>query len=216
MNIELARFNMIEQQIRPCDVHDQKVLDSLLKLKREKFAPQEYQALAFSDLGIPLPGGQTMLSPRVEALLLEALQIEKSNKVLEIGAGSGYVTALLAKLADFVYTIEIDEQNKQLAAQNLTYAGISNVSVILGNGLNGLPGKAPFDRIFIGGAMLTIPEKLKAQLRVGGKLVGFVGDRPVLHAVLIERIGENQYSEKQLFETDIDYLTNEVTETFTF
>jgi protein-L-isoaspartate(D-aspartate) O-methyltransferase len=216
MDMEQAKLNMIEQQVRPCDVHDKEVLNLLNKLGREMFVPREYQKLAFADLEIPLPGGQAMLTPRVEAMLLQELAITKADKVLEIGTGSGYVTALLARLADFVYSIEINEQNKQLATHNLTYAGINNVSVIQSNGIHGLADKAPFDRIFVGGGLLSIPEEIKSQLRVGGKLVGFVGVSPILHAIAIERTGENEYCEKKLFETNTDYLTSEYTEQFTF
>lgn len=216
MDMELARFNMIEQQIRPCDVRSENILRLLSQVAREKFVPQEYQQLAFSDLDIPLPGGQAMLTPRVEAMLLQELEVTKIDKVLEIGTGSAYVTAVLAKLADFVYTVEIDEQNKELAINNLTRTGINNVSIINANGITGLPNKAPFDRIFVGGGLLNIPESLKSQLRVGGKLVGFIGARPVLQAISITREGENKYSQKQLFETDTNYLINEQTEQFKF
>ncbi len=214
--MELARFNMVEQQIRPCDVRNEDVLRLLSQVGREKFVPVQYQQLAFSDLEIPLPGGQAMLTPRVEAMLIQELAVSKIDKVLEIGTGSGYITAILAKLADFVYTIEIDEQNKQLATNNLTYAGVNNVSIINANGIHGLATKAPFDRIFVGGGLLGIPDELKAQLRVGGRLVGLVGNSPLLHAILITRDGENKYTEKKLFETNTDYLINEQTEQFTF
>ena len=216
MDMELARFNMVEQQIRPCDVRSEDVLRLLSQVGREKFVPEEYKQLAFSDLEIPLPGGQSMLTPRVEAMLLQELSINKIDKVLEIGTGSGYITAILAKLADFVYTIEIDEQNKLLALKNLTLAGNNNVSVINANGINGLPNKAPFDKIFVGGGLLSIPQSLKSQLRVGGKLVGIIGNSPVLHAISITRDGENKYTQKQLFETSTDYLIDEKTEIFTF
>ncbi len=216
MDIEQARFNMVEQQIRPCDVHDDILIDLFFKLKREKFAPEQYRQLAFSDLAIPLPGGQKMLKPRVEALLLQALEVTKADKVLEIGTGSGYITALLARMADFVYSVEIEEQNKQLAAYNLTYAGVNNVSLIAANGIDGLESKAPYDKIFIGGGLLVLHDKIKEQLKIGGKLVGIIGNRPIMHAVSIERISETKYVQKQLFETDVEYLINENVERFTF
>ncbi len=216
MDMELARFNMVEQQIRPCDVRNEDVLRLLSQVGREKFAPEQYNQLAFSDLEIPLPGIQAMLTPRVEAMLLQELAVDKIDKVLEIGTGSGYVTAILAKLADFVYSLEIDEQNKKLAVNNLTYAGINNVSIINLNGINGLPDKAPFDKIFVGGGLYTIPETLKLQLRVGGRLVGIIGNSPVLHAVSITRDGENKFTQKKLFETDTQYLINEQTQQFIF
>ena len=216
MDMELARYNMVEQQIRPCDVRSEDVLRLLSQVAREKFVPQEYQKLAFSDLEIPLPGGQSMLTPRVEAMLLQELGVAKIDKVLEIGTGSAYVTAILAKLADFVYTVEIDEQNKELAINNLTKASINNVSVVNANGVSGLANKAPFDKIFVGGGLLSIPETLKSQLRVGGKLVGFIGTAPVLEAISITRDGEDKYTQKKLFETDVKYLINEQTEQFKF
>ncbi|MBP9742162.1 MAG: protein-L-isoaspartate O-methyltransferase [Burkholderiales bacterium] len=209
MDNEQARFNMVEQQIRPCDVNNKEILALFRNIGREKFVPNKYKELAFSDLEIPLPGGQSMLNPRLEALLLQNLSIFRTDKVLEIGTGSGYVTALLARMADFVYSIEINEQNKQLAAQNLTYAGINNVSLIAGDGINGLAGRAPFDRILIGGGMHHIPQQLKSQLRIGGKLIGVFGKRPLLDTILITRNGENEYDEKKLFETNIDYLVGE-------
>lgn len=216
MDMEQARFNMVEQQIRPCDIQDDVLRELLFKLKREKFAPEQYKKLAFSDLEIPLPGGQKMLLPRIEAMLLQQLKLSKTDKVLEIGTGSGYVTALLAKQTDFVYSVEVEEQNKQLATYNLTYAGINNVSVIHANAINGLADKAPFDKIFIGGGLLSIPNSIKSQLKIGGKLVGIVGTRPIMHAVLVERIAESQYTEKKLFETDVDYLISENVEQFKF
>lgn len=216
MDMELARFNMVEQQVRPCDVHDKNVLSLFSTLGREKFVPEQYKNLAFSDLEIPLPGGQAMLTPRVEAMTVQELAVAKTDKILEIGTGSGYVTAILARLGDFVYSLELDEQNKALAIHNLTYAGINNVSVVAGNGINGLAAKAPFDKIFVGGGLLSIHPELKSQLRIGGKLVGFIGVSPVMHAVSIVRTGENSYTEKQLFETNASYLISEKTEQFTF
>ncbi|MDQ5920805.1 MAG: protein-L-isoaspartate(D-aspartate) O-methyltransferase [Pseudomonadota bacterium] len=215
-NMEQARYNMVEQQVRPCNIHDENVLDLFIKLKREKFAPALYQELAFSDLEVPLPGGQAMLSPRVEAMLLQELAITKTDKILEIGTGSGYITALLAKMADFVYSIEINEINRQLAIKNLTYAGINNVSVIAGDGLEGLLSKAPFDKILLGGGLSSVPALLKSQLKINGKLIGLFGTRPVLSAVLVERVGENKYTDKKLFETDVEYLVGEHIAQFRF
>lgn len=216
MNIEQARFNMIEQQIRPCGVLDETIINLLFNLKREIFVESKNQNLAFSDLEIPLPGGQKMLYPRVEAQLVQALNIKKTDKVLEIGTGSGYVTAMLGKLAHFVYSIEIDERNKQFAMHNLTKSGITNVSLINGNGLHGFSEKAPYDKIFIGAGMLEISEAIKHELKLGGKLVGFSGKKPVMHAQLIERLADNNYSKKNLFEIDIDYLISEPVKVFKF
>ena len=157
-----------------------------------------------------------MLSPRVESLLVQSLQVAKTDKVLEIGSGSGYVTAILAKLVDFVYTVEIDEVNKQFALRNLVNAGITNVSLIHADAIEGFVEKAPYDKIFIGGALRSITLNIKQQLKIGGRLVGIVGSDPVMHAVLITRESEDRYHEQQLFETSVDYLTNVQSKSFVF
>ncbi|TXI91766.1 MAG: protein-L-isoaspartate O-methyltransferase [Neisseriales bacterium] len=207
MNFEQARFNMVEQQVRPWNVFDENVLAMLTNVKREEFVSPEYKAIAFSDVEIPLPGGQKMLFPRVEARMLQELNLSKKDKVLEIGTGSGYVTAMLGKLTDFVYSIEINAKNKEFAVSNLTKAGIKNVSIIEGDGLNGLAAKAPFDKILVGGSLPVIPQTLKQQLKVGGHMVAVIGTKPAMHAVHITRIAENEFIEKQIFETIIDELT---------
>jgi protein-L-isoaspartate(D-aspartate) O-methyltransferase len=214
MNVEHARFNMVQQQIRPCEIFDQNLLDLYTSVKRENFVAPQYKNIAFSDLEIPLPGGQKMLCPRVESKLIQELQLSKTDKVLEIGTGSGYVTAVLAKMVDFVYSVEINDINKEDAAKHLMQAGISNVSIISGNGLHGLAAKAPFDKIFIGGGLTHIPEELIRQLKNGGRLVAIVGKKPVMHAILLERLSETHCRETQLFETDVDYLVHEVDKTF--
>lgn len=207
MNFEQARFNMVEQQVRPWNVFDENVLAMLTNVKREEFVSPEYKAIAFSDVEIPLPGGQKMLFPRVEARMLQELNLSKKDKVLEIGTGSGYVTAMLGKLTDFVYSIEINAKNKEFAVSNLTKAGIKNVSIIEGDGLNGLAAKAPFDKILVGGSLPVIPQTLKQQLKVGGHMVAVIGTKPAMHAVHITRVAENEFIEKQIFETIIDELT---------
>lgn len=209
MNFELARFNMVEQQIRPWDVFDKNVLTLLSKFKREDFISPEYANLAYSDIEIPLPCGQKMLSPKVEARLIQALDLHKKDKVLEIGTGSGYVTALLAKLADFVYSIEINPTNKQFAVENLTKAGIKNASIIEANGINGLPSKAPFNKILVAGSIDKVDEQLSKQLKMGGILVAIIGEEPTMHATVIKRISDNEYSQTVLFETCAERLINE-------
>ncbi len=216
MNFELARFNMIEQQIRPWNMFDEKVLGLLGTIKREDFVSQSLRNLALSDVELPLPGEQKMLFPRMEARLLQELKLRKKDKVLEIGTGSGYVTALLAKLTDFVYSLEINEQNKRFAVDNLTRAGIKNVSIIEADGTNGLEAKAPFDKIFVGGAMLEISHELKKQLKVGGILVGIEGTAPIMHAVVIEKISDNEYKQTQLFETAVAPLSSAAPSGFKF
>ena len=198
MNNDLARFNMVEQQIRPWNVFDEKVLDVLLKIKRENFVESQYANLAFSDVELPLPDGQKMLFPRMEARLLQELKLTKKDKVLEIGTGSGYVTALLAKLSDFVYSVEINNLNQKFAVANLSKNGTKNVTVVSGDGLNGLSSKAPFDKILIGGSIDSISDTLKKQLKVGGLLVAIVGKNPIMHAVVLEKISETEYNHSEL------------------
>ncbi len=216
MNFELARFNMIEQQIRPWNMFDEKVLGLLGTIKREEFVSSSLRNLALSDVELPLPGEQKMLFPRMEARLLQELKLRKKDKVLEIGTGSGYVTALLAKLTDFVYSIEINTQNKQFAVDNLTRAGIKNVSIIEADGMSGLENKAPFDKIFVGGAMAEISQELKKQLKVGGILVGIEGIAPIMHAVVIEKVSDNEYKQTQLFETFVTPLSSAAPSGFKF
>lgn len=217
MNIEQARFNMVEQQIRPCEIFDEKLLKLLLKVKRENFVPAIYKDIAFSDTEIPLPGGHKMLLPRVAAKLIQELEVKSTDKVLEIATGSGYVTALLAKMSEFVYSLEISKVNLQLAVNNLTKASINNVSVINADGSLGLANKAPFDKIFVGGAFFNgIPDAIKQQLKVDGVLVGFVSGAGVTHAVKINRISQGEFCYTNLFETEVEYLDNVQTQEFKF
>lgn len=215
-NIEQIRLNMVEQQIRTWDVFCPDILNIFLTLKRENFVPPGHKDIALSDIEIPLPGNQKMLFPRVEARLVQELNLNKNDKVLEIGTGSGFVTAILAKLSAFVYSIEVNEINKKLAMNNLTENGISNVSLTLGNGIEGLVAKAPYDKIFVGGALIEIPDNLKKQLKPGGKLVGFIGRHPIMHAIVMEKISDTEFKQKQLFETDISYLAGEHIQQFNF
>lgn len=216
MNLEIARFNMVEQQIRPWNVFDEKVLALLQTIKREEFVEDKYRNLALSDIELILPGEQKMLFPRIEARLLQELKLTKKDKVLEIGTGSGYVTALLGKLTDFVYSVEINDINKQFAINNLMKAGIKNVSVTEGDGINGLANKAPFDKIFVGGSLPEVNNELKHQLAVGGILVAIVGEAPIMSAVVVTKISETEFNETKIFETCVDPLVSTSTSTFTF
>lgn len=208
MDFNLARFNMIEQQVRPWNVFDEKILNLFATIKREDFVLSQYQNLALSDIEIPLPGSQKMLFPRIEARLLQELQLKKKDKVLEIGTGSGYVTALIAKLADFVYSIEINSENHKFAIENLTKAGIKNVALVEIDGINGYEAKAQFDKIFIGGSLQTINSTIKKQLKIGGRLVAVIGDAPIMQAVLIEKISDTEYKQTNLFETYVEQLVS--------
>ena len=216
MNIEQARFNMIEQQIRPWNVLDTDVLDLLLVVKREDFVPAAHKALAFVDTEIPLPGGEAMLTPKVEARLLQEVAVKKHENVLEIGAGSGYMAALLAHKSRHVTTVEILPELKSLAEANLARAGVTNVTVELGDGAQGWSKGAPYDVIVISGALETLPEAILKQLKVGGRLAAIIGTAPVMSAQVVTRVSETAYDTVKVFETNVKQLTTAPTSTFTF
>ena len=217
MNIEQARFNMIEQQIRPWNVLDQDVLDLLVVVKREDFVPAAYKALAFVDTDIPLPGGEAMFTPKIEARLLQEVQLKKHENVLEIGAGSGYMAALLAHKARHVTSIEIHPELKELAQANLARAGISNVSVELGDGAQGWSAGAPYDVIVISGGLEALPEAFLKQVKVGGRVAAIIGQAPVMTAQVITRVSETAYDTVKVFETNVKLLTDSVKHShFTF
>jgi len=207
MNIEQARFNMIEQQIRPWNVLDQDVLDLLHVVKREQFVPAAYQNLAFADVEIPLPGGEVMLAPKFEARILQETGVRKHETVLEIGTGSGYMAALLAHRAAKVTTVEINPETAELAKKNLANAGVHNVTVEVGNGAQGWDKGAPYDVIVISGALEVLPEAILKQVKVGGRIAAIVGQAPVMEASIITRTGDDAYSTVKVFETNVRYLT---------
>ena len=212
MNFEQARFNMIEQQIRPWEVLDPVVLELLSAVKREDFVPEAYRALAFADLEIPLsdkPGiGQTMLVPRMEARMLQELGLKTKDTVLEIGAGSGYMAALMAAKAEFVYSVEIDPALVEMARTNLEKAGVANVSVELGNAAQGWPPYAPYDAIVLSASLPVLPDALLRQLKIGGRLVAVVGEAPVMHLQLVTRTDENAFNTINVLETVVAPLVN--------
>ena len=201
MNIEQARFNMIEQQIRPWDVLNLGVLELLAVVKREDFVPPAHRALAFVDTEVPLPGGQCMLAPKVEARILQELAVGRHERVLEIGAGSGYMAALLAHRAQQVTSLEIDPELAAFAAANLKRAGVMNANVVNADGVNGLAGEGPFDVIVLSGSVAEVPEALLSQLKVGGRLAAIVGAEPVMRAVLITRSDAKGMERTVLFDT---------------
>lgn len=208
MNLENARFNMIEQQIRPWEVLDQHVLDLLSKLPREDFVPERYRKLAYMDTTIPLGNDQVMIPPRVEARILQALNIQADETVLEVGTGSGYVTALLASLGDHVYSVDINAEMTRTAGDKLADHGISNVTLETGDAARGWDAHAPYDVIVVTGSLPLLPANFKQALKVGGRLVAVVGDSPVMEVVLITREGESEWAQETLFETDLPALIN--------
>ncbi len=199
--LEQTRFNMIEQQIRPWDVLDPAVLALLSVVKREKFLDAEHKAFAFMDMEVPLPGGQCMLSPKVEARALQDLKIQKGDKVLEIGTGSGYMAALLGYCARSVLSLEILPELAVQARNNLRAAGVHNVEVRQADGAQGSAGDGPFDVIVLSGSVAAVPETLKAQLKVGGRLFAVVGQEPMMRANFITRTSETSYQTTQPWDT---------------
>jgi protein-L-isoaspartate(D-aspartate) O-methyltransferase len=201
MNIEQARFNMIEQQIRPWDVLDLNVLDLLARVRREDFVPPAYKALAFVDAEVPLGHGQVMLAPKVEARLLQEAQVQRHERVLEIGAGSGFMAALLAHRAQSVIALERVGALATQAAANLRRGGVLNASVREMDGAGGLPGDGPFDVIMLSGSVPEVPQALLDQLKPGGRLLAVVGQEPVMRAVRITRLSATALQAQDLFDT---------------
>lgn len=208
MNLEQARFNMIEQQIRPWEVLDAQVLHLLSVVKREDFVPPGYRNLAFVDMEIPLADRQCMLAPRVVARLLQDLGVQKHEKVLEIGAGSGYMAALLAHRAQRVISLEIHAELARTARANLQAAGVLNAEVRHLDGARGVPVEAPFDVILLSGSLPEIPQSLLGHLKVGGRLGAIIGDDPVMRATIVTRVGESQFRTQQPWDTVAPRLLN--------
>jgi protein-L-isoaspartate(D-aspartate) O-methyltransferase len=206
MNIEQARFNMIEQQIRPWNVLDQDVLELLQVVKREQFVPEAYKNLAFVDTEIPLPGGEAMFTPKVEARIMQELQVKKHETVLEIGAGSGYMAALLAHKARHVVSVEISPELAELAKRNLAAAGVANVAVEQGNGAQGWGNGSMYDVIVISGALELLPEAFLKQVKVGGRVFSIIGEAPVMTAQVTTRVSDNAYDTVKVFETNVKPL----------
>ncbi|MBI4754400.1 MAG: protein-L-isoaspartate O-methyltransferase [Betaproteobacteria bacterium] len=201
MDLEKARFNMVEQQIRPWEVLDQEVLDLLFMVKREDFVPAAYRNLAFADVEIPLGHGAAMLEPKVEARLLQALHLRHSDKVLVVGAGSGHLMALVAARADHVIGVEIEPELAQRARENLVRAGVVDAVVEVGDGSAGWPARAPYDVIIVAAGVPEVPSAMLEQLKPGGRLFAFVGEEPVMSAQLVTRVGEAAFRPESLFET---------------
>ncbi len=210
MNIEQARFNMVEQQIRTWDVLDPGILELLYALRREDFVPGAYRDLAFSDLHIPLgpDPSEHMWAPKFEARVLQELAIRKTESVLEIGTGSGYFAALLAHRAQRVWSVDINPALATLGRQNLARAGVENVTVEPGDASRGWRAHAPYDVVVITSSVPVVPQEILAQVKPGGQLFAVVGDAPVMSARLIRCTGEGAHTERDLFETCLPPLKN--------
>lgn len=216
MNIEQARFNMIEQQIRPWNVLDKAVLDMLIVVKRENYFPEAQKSLAFFDTELPLPGNTHAMTPKLEARIVQELGLKKQDSALLIGASTGYVAALMAHLARHVTVLESSVELKDLAAGNLNKDGVRNVDLIQSNGLTGKH-TGTYDAIVVAGALDVIPESLKKQLNVGGRLLVIVGQLPMMTAQLVTRTSESAFETRILFDTVLPALPGaEIASRFVF
>lgn len=217
LDIELARYNMVEQQVRPWDVLDQRILDVIKRLPRERFAPEPYKNLAFADMQIPISQNQAMMEPKVEGRLLQSLQIEPEDRILEIGTGTGYLTACLAELGHEVISVEIDPDLSRKAQQQLAGQKLENVTFQIGDASNGWDRDGEFDVIAITGSLPELPESYQQQLKYNGRLFVITGEGHLMDAQLITRTGKFDWSTEYLFEVNIPALLNTIsTEPFIF
>ena len=215
-NFELARHNMIEQQIRPWDVLDQQVLDTLRRVPREDFVPQRYRNLAFSDVAIPLGHGEVMLKPNVEGRILQALAVQPTDHVLEVGTGGGYLTACLARLAASVVSVDIVPEFIEGARQKLKAHGLANGVLHVGDASRGWGGHR-YNAIAVTGSVAEVAEVWRQSLSLGGRLFVVVGQPPVMEALLITRVSEQEWIRESLFDTELPPLRNAAPiKTFTF
>lgn len=214
LSLDRARFNMIEQQVRPWEVLDPAVLALLDSVKREQFVPAAQKAMAYVDMELPLGGGadQVMLAPRVQARLVQDLMIEPTDKVLEIGTGSGYTTALLASLAQRVVSLEIDEAIARAARAHLQQAGITNAEVRVADatasGFAACAAEGPWNAILVAGSVAEVPAALLQLLAPGGRLIAVVGQEPMMRATVVTRVGEAQFNTAQPWDTIVPRLRN--------
>lgn len=202
-DFEQARFNMIEQQVRTWEVLDQRVLDTMNRIPRENFVPEQYRSLAFVDTEIPIGNDQVMMAPKVEGRLLQALNITPQDSILEIGTGSGYLTACLASLGKHVTSIDIVPDFTTTAAAKLTEQGISNTRLETADVANGINTSEQYDVIAVTGSLPLLQKQFHESLKIGGRLFVITGKLPIMEALLITRVNENNWSQESLFETCI-------------
>jgi len=203
---EQARQNMVENQVRPWDVLDLRVLDVLRSVRREDFVPTRHRSLAFADVALPLGHGEVMLKPVVEGRLLQALALRGDERVLEIGTGSGFLSACLARLAAEVTSVEIHADLADAARARLAAAQVRNAKVETADALAAFAPSGSYDAILVGGAVCTLPERLREWVRVGGRVLAIVGESPAQQVVLHTRATEARWTSASLFETDVPYL----------
>ncbi|MDP1558822.1 MAG: protein-L-isoaspartate O-methyltransferase [Nitrosomonas sp.] len=217
MNLELTRSNMVQQQIRTWNVLDDSVLELLYKIRREEFVPTIYRSLAFVDMEIPLGYDQVMLTPKMEARMLQELHIKKTDKILEVGSGSGYMTALLAAKGAHVHSVEIVPELKTMAETNLQTHGIANVTLEEGDASHGWPKHQPYDVIVLTASTPVLPQAFQNSLNPGGRLLAIIGETPIMELVLVTCEAPGVYHSTTLFETDTKPLINaQLPERFVF
>jgi len=208
MNLEQARTNMVEQQIRTWEVLDQDVLDLLYTVPREEFVPQAYRNLAFTDMEIPIGGGEKMWPPRMEARVLQELTVKRTDRVLEVGTGSGYLTALLAHRAAQVYSVELEPTLAAFGRANVARHGVDNVTFEIGDGARGFGKWAPYDIVVLTGSVPLLPRGILESLAPGGRAFAVVGDAPVMCAKLVTCSAPGSFHTVELFETLLAPLAN--------
>ncbi|MGR9090730.1 MAG: protein-L-isoaspartate O-methyltransferase family protein [Gammaproteobacteria bacterium] len=201
MDFEQARLNMVEQQIRTWDVLDQTVLDSITAIPRDEFVPETYRNLAYSDTEIPLGYGEAMMTPKLEARLVQTLNLAPSDRVLEIGTGSGYLAALMAHNCAQVTTVELHAALLESASRRFEEHGMTNIDCVEGDGIDGWKAREPFEAIAITGSLAVARPGIERQLTIGGRLFMIVGSAPAMEALLVTRVGEDAFTTESLFET---------------
>ncbi len=208
INTELARQNMVENQVRPWEVLDPRVLEMLSSVRREDFVPAQHRNLAFADLALPLGHGEVMLKPTIEGRILQALLLTPTDRVLEIGTGSGFLTACMATLAESVVSVERHPELADSARGNLVAARIRNVHVQTADAITDFSSALLFDAVVVGGAVYALPERFRSWVKPGGRLFAIVGESPAMQAIVHTRIDETHWLQESLFETDVPYLKN--------
>jgi protein-L-isoaspartate(D-aspartate) O-methyltransferase len=208
LNLERARNNMIQQQLRPWEVLDEQVLNAMQSVPRENYVPLAYHQLAYADVEIPIGGGQKMLSPSIEGRLLQALHIQPDDDALVVGTGSGYLSAVISTLANRVTSVEVDSELAERAQQRLKQQGIANVAIVVGDATRGLDDYAPYDAIAITGSVSEVPRLLLENMRIGGRLFAVVGRAPAMRATLITRQSASEWLRSELFDTELTPLEN--------
>jgi protein-L-isoaspartate(D-aspartate) O-methyltransferase len=208
MNFDSARINMVNQQMRPWQVLDMRILDLLTTVRREDFVPLRYRKLAFADLSIPLPNGQCMMCPKVEGRMLQALELKDDESVLEIGTGSGFITACLARLARRVVSVEIFDDLHREAGLRLRDKQANNVELFVGDALGGWQPEQAHDVVVVTGSVPEVPDLFRGWVNPGGRLFAVCGESPAMEARLLTRVGVSEWREESLFETDLQRLVN--------